>query len=63
MDYLLDIVIPKAEIHNTSLKEQFASWGGETFSYDRPRYVTASNLFFEGVNDLEYYSRLLKKAC
>ena len=61
MDFLLDIIIPKAEVHNTSLREQFVLWGGETFAYDPPRYVTPSNLFFEGVNDFEYYSRLLKK--
>lgn len=61
MFYFLDIIIPKREINKTSLREQFASWGNEYYSYTPQRYYSSSNLFFEKVNDLRYFSRLLKK--
>lgn len=59
MDYTLDIIIPKDEIETIELREQFVEWGDNIFPYEPPKYKGDSNLVFEQVEDIKYYSEIL----
>lgn len=61
MDYTLDIIIPKEEIKNVKLKEKLIQWGGQVYSCDPPQYVTDSNIVFEQIRDISYFSKIIGK--
>ncbi len=59
MDYVLNIILPKKEIKNARLKEKLIEWGENVYSCSPPRYVTNSNIIFEQVEDVQYFSNII----
>lgn len=58
MDYNLDIIISKQEIENAGLTEKFCEWNGEKCSYSPAQYVTNSNIEFEKIENIQYFSKI-----
>ncbi len=59
MDYLLDIIIPKKEIETVKLHEKLFEWGEGVYSYNPPQYVSDSDIIFEQVEDVQYFSKII----
>lgn len=61
MDYVLDIIIPRKEIKNIKIEERLVEWGNCVYSCTPPQYVTSSDIIFEQIEDIKYYSKIIGK--
>lgn len=59
MDYALDIIIPKKEVEIVKLNEKLIEWGDIVYPCEPPQYVTDSNIVFEQMQDVKYYSKIV----
>lgn len=59
MDYILDIIIPKKEVEIVKLNEKMIEWGEKVYSCNPPQYETDSNIIFEQVEDVQYFSKII----
>lgn len=59
MDFVLDIIIPKKEVETVKLNEKLNEWGYSVYPCEPPQYVTDSNIIFEQMQDVKYYSKIV----
>lgn len=59
MDYMLDIIIPRAELDNIRMREVLREWGGTAYSSSPKLFVSDSNIEFVEITELAYYNRIL----
>lgn len=59
MDYMLDIIIPRAELENIRMREVLREWGGTAYSSSPKLFVSDSNIEFVEITELAYYDRIL----
>ena len=59
MDYFLDIIIPKKEIGTVKLREKLFEWGEGVYSYNPPQYISDSDIIFEQIVDVQYFSKIV----
>lgn len=61
MDYILDIIIPKKEVGTVKLNEKLIEWGDGVYSCDPPQYISDSDIVFEQIEDVQYFSKITGK--
>ncbi len=61
MDYFLDIIIPKKEIEIVKLNEKLFVWEEGIYSCNPPQYISDSDIIFEQIEDIQYYSKIVGK--
>lgn len=59
MDYFLDIIIPKKETEIVKLNEKLFVWGERVCSCNPPQYISDSNIIFEQIEDVQYFSKII----
>lgn len=59
MDYVLYIIIPKKEVETVKLNEKLIEWEDGVYPCEPPQYVTDSNIIFEQMQDIKYYSKIV----
>ena len=59
MDYFLDILIPKKELGTVKLNEKLFEWGEGGYSYYPPQYISDSDIIFEQIEDVQYFSKIV----
>ena len=59
MDYFLDIIIPKKEIEVVKLNEKLLIWGEDVYSCNPPQYISDSDIIFEQIEDVQYFSKII----
>lgn len=59
MDYFLDIIIPRKEIEIVKLNEKLFVWGEGVYSCNPPQYISDSDIIFEQIEDVQYFSKII----
>ena len=59
MDYSLNIIIPKKEIEVVKLNEKLLIWGEDVYSCNPPQYISDSDIIFEQIEDVQYFSKII----